>query len=478
MDPADWSSFRRLAHEALEAAIDFLENVRERPVWQPMPDSVKVALAEPLPVQPQGVEGAYRDFRDRIFPYSVGNVHPRFWGWVHGAGLPAGIIAESLGAAMDANCGGRDHAGVYVERTVIEWCRTIFGFPRTATGVLLTGTSMANLVGLTVARNTKALSDLRIDGMQAHPGKLVAYASTETHESVIRACEIIGLGRDGLRLIPVDRQYRIVVAALRRAVTEDRAAGKHPFCVVGTAGTVNTGAIDDLVGLAEVCRQEGLWFHIDGAFGALARLSDEVRSRVDGIELADSLAFDFHKWAHVQYDAGCLLVRDGETQRKTFSMRAAYLARAHRGLAGGGEWPCDLGPELSRGFRALKVWFALKTHGTLELGRAIAMNCRQAEYLASLVDRTSGFELMSRPTLSVVCFRVCPPDMAEPARDVLNENLVADIQESGVAAPSTTRIRGSLAIRVNITNHRTTLPDLDLLVHCLAEAAARRIGLQ
>ncbi|HEY1434431.1 MAG TPA: pyridoxal-dependent decarboxylase, partial [Thermoanaerobaculia bacterium] len=261
---------------------------------------------------------------------------------------------------------------------------------------------------------------------------------------------------------------------LERTIREDRAAGKRPFCVIGTAGTVNTGAVDDLESLSAVCRQEGLWFHVDGAFGALTALSEEVRSRVDGLALADSLAFDFHKWAHVQYDAGCLLVRDGDSQRRAFSMRPAYLQQG-RGLAGGGEWPCDLGPELSRGFRALKVWFALKTHGAAEIGGAIARNCRQAEYLAGLVGRTPGLELMNTPTLSVVCFRVRARELDGPARDLLNEDIVADLQESGIAAPSTTRIAGSVVIRVNLTNHRTAFEDLDLLVRAVEDAAARRI---
>ena len=246
--------------------------------------------------------------------------------------------------------------------------------------------------------------------------------------------------------------------------------------MVGTAGTVNTGAIDDLESLAAICSEQGLWFHVDGAFGALAVLSEEIRPRLRGIGLADSLAFDFHKWMHVQYDAGCLLVRNGRQHRETFSMRPAYLHRIGRGPASGGEWPCDLGPELSRAFRALKVWFALKEHGAAAFGRAIAMNCRQAEYLAELVRGLPDVQLMNSPSLSVVCFRFRPPGWDDAALDRLNEDVVADLQESGVAVPSTTRIRGVLSIRVNITNHRTRREDLDLLVRATVEAADKRIA--
>ena len=476
LDPADWEEFRKLAHEALDGAIDFVHSVRERPVWQPVPESVKVELAESLPVNGQGIQAVYRDFLKLVFPYAVGNIHPRFFGWVHGAGLPSGIVAEVMAAAMNANCGGRDHAGLYVERVVIEWCKAIFQFPAAASGILLTGTSMANLTGLTIARNARSAGDMRREGLQGYPRALTAYTSEQTHESVVKAMEILGLGSDALRKVPVNADFQMDLTALREAITQDRQAGREPFCVIGSAGTVNTGAVDDLESLAAICREHDLWFHVDGAFGALAMLSEEIRPRLRGIERADSLAFDFHKWTHVQYDAGCLLVRNGEQHRKTFSMRPAYLHRIGRGLAGGGEWPCDLGPELSRGFRALKVWFALKEYGVEAFGKSITMNCRQAEYLAALVGRLPDVQLMSAPSLSVVCFRFHPPGWDDAALDRLNENVVADLQESGAAVPSTTRIRGVLSIRVNITNHRTRRSDLDLLVRATVDAANKRIA--
>ncbi len=476
LDPGDWEALRALAHGALDEAIDFVRSVRERPVWQPVPPSVQAQLAEPLPVEPQGLEAVYRDFRDLVLPYPTGNLHPRFFGWAHGGGLPSGIVAELLASAMNVNCGGRVHSGLYVERAVIDWCLSMFGFPAGATGILLTGTSMANLAALTVARNACAGGDVRLRGLQNRPKALVAYTSSEAHKSVSRAFEILGLGSDGLRKVPVNEDFQLHLPALRRTIAADREAGREPFWVVGTAGTVNTGAIDDLAAVAAICREENLWFHVDGAFGALAVLSEELRPRLRGIELADSLAFDFHKWTHVQYDAGCLLVRDGEKHRAAFSMRPAYLHATRRGAGGGGEWPSDLGPELSRGFRALKVWFALKEFGTDAFAAAIERNCRQATYLATLVRLSPDMQLMSSPSLNIVCFRFRPAGWDEEALDRLNEEVVVDLQESGVAVPSATRIHGALAIRVNLTNHRTRQEDLDLLVRAASDAAHKRIA--
>jgi glutamate/tyrosine decarboxylase-like PLP-dependent enzyme len=476
LDPTDWNAFRTLAHKALDEAVDYVEGVRDRPVWQPVPESIKKKIAEPLPVEPQGLTKAYRDFLELILPYPTGNIHPRFFGWVHGVGLTSGIVAELLAAALDSNCGGRNHSGLYVERAVIEWCRAMFGFPNGTTGILLTGTSMANATGLAVARSAHAPKNVRVQGLRGQPRTLVAYTSEEAHHSVTRAADLLGFGSEALRHLPVDGDFRIDIGALRRAIAEDRKAGLEPFCVIGTAGTVNTAAIDDLQTLADICRDEKLWFHVDGAFGSLAVLSDELRPRLRGIERADSLAFDFHKWFHVQYDAGCLLVRDGDKHRAAFSVRPAYLHPTTRGLGGGGDWPYDFGPELSRGFRALKIWFAIKEHGVARFGRAIERNCRQAHYLAGLVRRTPGAELLCEPSLNIVCFRFHPKGWDDAALDQLNEDIVADLQESGIAAPSTTRIRGALAIRANLTNHRTRQEDLDLMVRAAADFAAKRIA--
>jgi glutamate/tyrosine decarboxylase-like PLP-dependent enzyme len=315
---------------------------------------------------------------------------------------------------------------------------------------------------------------MRKDGMKGLPRSLTAYTSAEVHDSAVKAFEILGIGSSSLRKIPVNSDFAIDTNALKQAIASDRAAGYQPFCVIGSAGTVNTGAIDDLNQLASLCAADKLWFHVDGAFGALCMMSERLRPLLKGIERADSLGFDFHKWAHVQYDAGCILVRDGAAYRAAYSMKPAYLRRGDRGLAAGEDWPCDYGPELSRSFRALKVWFALREHGTARFGELIEQNCVQAEYLAHRIENEQQLELLVPVNLNIVCFRLRREGLDAAALDQLNKDIVADVQESGVAAPSTTRIKGQLAIRVNITNHRTQRSDLDVLVDAVLKAGRLR----
>jgi glutamate/tyrosine decarboxylase-like PLP-dependent enzyme len=269
--------------------------------------------------------------------------------------------------------------------------------------------------------------------------------------------DIAGFGSDALRNIAVDQCHRIDVAALRRQIAADREAGLNPFLVVGSAGTVDIGAIDDLVALGELCREEKLWFHVDGAYGALGILSPVLAPRLAGIENADSIALDFHKWGQVPYDAGFLLVRDGKAHRDTFASPAAYLRRESRGLAAGSPWPCDFGPDLSRGFRALKTWFTLKAFGTERMGRMMDKSCRLARYLEARVRAEAELELLSPAQLNIVCFRY-------RGDDGLNAEIVADLQESGIAAPSVTAIDGRTAIRACLMNHRTETSDVEALV--------------
>jgi len=476
LDPRDWEEFRRVAHRALDDAIDFVRTVRERPVWRPVSEAAREGIFEGPPESGAGLEGAYGDLQRLVLPYALDSIHPRFFGWVHGSGLPSGIVAEMMAAAMDLNCGGRDHVGIYVERAVVDWCRRLFRFPEEATGVILTGTSMANLTGLAVARNAKGHGDVRKRGVFEQPKPLVAYASSEVHDSVGKGLEVLGLGRDALRLVPVLDDFSMDVAELRRRIRADRDAGAQPFAVVATAGTVNTGAIDDIQAIEAVCREEGLWMHVDGAFGALIMLSEKLRPRIAGVERADSLAFDFHKWMHVPYDAGMLLVRDGDAHRRAFGVQAAYLRRARRGLAGGGDWPCDFGPELSKGFRALKIWLAWKEAGSDAFARSIEDNCDLAEYLAERLRREPGVAVVNRPRLSVVCFRFTREGWTDEALDALNEDVAADLQESGIAVPSTTRLHGRSVIRANITNHRTRRDDLERFVEAAFAAAERRFA--
>jgi aromatic-L-amino-acid/L-tryptophan decarboxylase len=367
----------------------------------------------------------HEEFIRQVLPFAVGNVHPGFMGWVHGGGTPVGMLAEMLAAGLNANLAGRDQAPIEVERQVTRWVREIFGFPETASGLFVTGTSMANLIAVAVARDVALGFAVRRRGVAAETKRLTAYASTAVHGCIGKAMDLCGIGSDALRSIATDRRYRIDLAALEKAIREDRNAGFTPFLVVGTAGTVDTGAIDDLAGIADLCQREKLWFHVDGAYGALAKLAPDLAPRLAGIERADSLAFDFHKWGQVPYDAGFILLRDGVMHKNAFVASAAYLKRADRGLAGGSPWPCDFGPDFSRGFRALKTWFTLKAYGTDALGAAISRTCELARYLESRIAETPELELMVPVELNIVCFRY----HAEQS-DLLNQRIVIDLQES------------------------------------------------
>jgi glutamate/tyrosine decarboxylase-like PLP-dependent enzyme len=378
-------------------------------------------------------------------------------GWVQGAGTPVGMLAEMLAGGLNANLGGRDHMPIEVEREVVGWMRQLFGFPDSASGVLVSGASMANFIGVLVARQRVLGAAGRHQG--ASGARLTANAAKGVHGCVPRAMEMAGLGSEALRRIAVTSGHRIDVKALRQAIETDRRAGFRPFLLVGNAGAVDTGAIDDLDALASLAAAEGLHFHIDGAFGALGVLAPDIKPLLKGLERADSVAFDFHKWAHVPYDAGCILVRDQTLHRDTFAAEAAYLQRERRGLAGGDWWPCDYGPELSRGFRALKTWFTLKVYGTDAIGAAIARSCALARELERRIAAEPALELLAPVALNIVCFRYACDDA-----DRVNRAIVADLQEAGAVAPSLTTVDGKTAIRAALFNHRTDARDLDALL--------------
>jgi aromatic-L-amino-acid decarboxylase len=471
LDPQDWESFRALGHQALDGMIDFLRDARQRPVWREAPPEVRARFEAPLPRGERDFAAVLDDFDCNIKPFSVGNTHPLFMGWVHGAGTPVGMIAEMLAAGLNANCGGRNHVGVTVERQIARWAAELFDFPNDSSGLFVTGSSAANFLALLVARDAALGHGVRRAGLGESGAQLVAYTSDQAHGCIAQAMELAGVGSAHLRAMPTDNAGAMRVDALRAAIEADREAGLTPFLIVGTAGTVNTGAIDPLDELATTAAAYGLWFHVDGAFGALAALSASLRPRLAGIGRADSIALDFHKWAHVPYDAGFVLVRDGKMHRETFADAAAYLSRAPRGLAAGETWPCDLGPDLSRGFRALKTWFTFQVYGADKIGRAIEANCETARHLARVLERSEIFELRAPVSLNIVCFALKAKSV-----EAANEALVIDLQERGLAAPSMTTLDGRPVIRAAIVNHRTTKADVDLFVDALHEAAKRVSG--
>jgi aromatic-L-amino-acid decarboxylase len=462
LDPGDWTGLREQAHQMLDDMLGYMESMRASPVWQAIPDEVRARFREDLPAQPTPLAQVHAEFMGSILPFTARNGHPGFLGWVQGGGTAVGMLAEMLAAGLNANAGGRDQIPLEVENQVTHWMRMLFHFPAGASGLFVTGTSMANLLAVLIARDACLGPDVRTRGVTCCAQKLTAYASASVHGSMGRALDFAGLGSEALRLIAVDSRQRIDLAALEQAIRADRIQGFTPFLVVGNAGTVDTGAIDDLDGMAELADHHHLWFHVDGAYGALGMLAPELAPRLKGIERADSLAFDFHKWAQVPYDAGFLLVRDGQRHQQAFASSCAYLMREQRGMSAGSPWPCDLGPDLSRGFRALKTWATLKVYGMNAIGAVIQRCCELARYLEWRIQDSNELELMAPVELNIVCFRYrfATDDLA----DQLNRQIVIELQEGGAVAPSATTIGGRLSIRAAVVNHRTTQVDIDSLI--------------
>jgi aromatic-L-amino-acid/L-tryptophan decarboxylase len=469
LDPGDWEAMRALGHRMVDDMLDYLQNIRERPAWLHAPPEVTSRFSLPLPQEPQPPELVYQEFMESILPYPVGNVHPRFWGWVFGTGTVLGALSELLAGAMNVGASGglAYHSAIHVEKQVLDWCKEMLGFPLPAGGLLTSGCSVSNLIGLAVARNQQAGYDLRREGFDGSSGRMVLYASQEVHSSVQKAVELLGLGSAALRQISVNERFQVDLPALKAAIALDRQAGFRPFCIVGAAGTTNTGAIDDLHALADLCQQESLWLHVDGAFGAWAALAPASKHLVAGMERADSLAFDLHKWMYMPYDISCVLVKNEDHLRSTFSLVPDYLAHGEgqRGLTGSDlPWFGTYGVELSRGFRALKAWMSLKEHGARKYGRLIQQNIEQAQYLAQLIQREPELELSAPVTLNVVCFRFTGGVLEDSELDEINKYIEVELQESGVAVTSGTRIHGRYVLHLAHCNHRSQREDFDFLV--------------
>lgn len=480
LDPADWNTFTSVAHRAVDDMAQHLSAIRDKPVWQPIPQSVRASLAEPVPRVGAGDAATYDAFTTDVLPYPGGNLHPRFWGWVMGTGVPSAMVAEFLAAGLNPNCGGFEQSPQLVEAQVISWMGELLLDDSSASGVLVSSASVANLVALTTALHARAGFDIRAEGIQGAPYKLACYGSIETHSWIKRTCSVIGLGESAFRAIPSDENFQINIPALRAMIRADRAKGAYPFCIIGTAGTVNTGATDDLSALADICAEENIWFHVDGAFGALARLSPVLAPQLSGIERADSLAFDLHKWGYLPYGIACVLVRDAQAHLSPFTTTPSYLQTMSRGPMTTGVTYGDRGLDLSRGFLALKAWFTIKSHGIDAIAKNIEGNVAQAERLARLVTESADLELLAPVPLNLVTFRYSPntadgASLSEEALDALNMEILLRMQERGIAIPSSTRVLGKFAIRVAITNHRTRFDDIDLLVQTVLQFG-REIG--
>jgi glutamate/tyrosine decarboxylase-like PLP-dependent enzyme len=448
--------------------LDYQETVRERPPWRPVPADVRARLDESVPLEGAPLAEIYELFRRDVLPYPTGNIHPRFWGWVMGTGTPAGMLAEMLAAGMNAHVAGFDQAASLVEKQVLKWLKSLMGFPEAASGILVSGATAANLNGLLAARAAKAGWDIRENGLHAGP-PLTIYGSSETHSWASKACDTMGMGRAAFRQVAADIDYRLDLAACRAMILADRRAGLRPIAIIGNVGTVNTGAVDDLDGIRALADELDLWFHIDGAFGSLAAWSDS-RDLVAGQELADSIAFDLHKWGYMPYEVAVVLTRDADAQLAAFGAAhagsAAYLLSLEQGVSADTTYFADRGLQLTRGFRALKVWMSMKEQGVARIGAAIQANIDQARHLAGRIEGEPRLELLAPVSLNTVCFRYAG-SVPDERLDALNQEILTELQVRGIAVPSQTVLGGRFAIRVCITNHRSELSDFDALVEAV-----------
>ncbi|MFI6479375.1 pyridoxal phosphate-dependent decarboxylase family protein [Nonomuraea sp. NPDC050663] len=440
---------------AARMASTYLERVPDRPVWRPVPDRAWLTEQQ-MPDRGRPLARLLDDIGEFVLPHPMGNGHPRFFGWVNSPPSQAGVAVAPLAAAFNPSTAGGDQAGVLLERTAVRWLAELVGFPHPPGGGLLTsGASMATIVALSAARR-RALPDVRENGLYGR-APLVMYLSEEGHSCLRKAAELLGLGSANLHVVPVDDAYRMDPAALRARIERDLAEGARPFLVAASAGTVNTGAVDPLAEIAAVAREHGLWFHVDGAYGALAAVTGDPV--FEGMAEADSLALDPHKWLGVPVDCGCVLFRDPALVRDTFSLVPPYLRDDEGDPLG---WFSEYGIEQTRPFRALRVWATIAHRGRAGVVELVRRTTGLARTLATMVEESGDFELMAPVTTSIVAFRYTPADLP---------GLPAAVQRRGRAFITGTHLGGMAALRACILHPETTEADLAILLDEIRLAA-------
>jgi aromatic-L-amino-acid/L-tryptophan decarboxylase len=428
LDPENWEDIRRMGHLMIDDMVGYLSGISKEKAWEKPPQSMKDALKFKIPHEPTPIEEVYADFKSTILPYNKRNIHPRFASWVEGTGTAFGALADMWASTMNPNVTIGDHSAMYVDAQVINWCKEMMGFSESSTGMLVSGGSIANITAMIVARNS--FQNIKQKGLQSVDSQLVAYCSAETHNCIVKAMQVIGIGEENLRKIAVDEHFKIRTDLLEASIAADLANGLSPFCIIGNAGTVNTGAIDDLTELSRIAAANQLWFHVDGAFGALVKLLPEYDTQTKAIETADSVAFDLHKWMYMPYEIGCVLVKDAAKHRAAFapSGELSYLIRHERGLSAGLESTQNYGMELSRNFKALKAWFSIREHGIDKYARQIRQNVQQCIYLGELVKNEPNLDLLTPVTMNIVCFRFMDKNLSINELNELNKNILMELQ--------------------------------------------------
>jgi len=457
---------RDWGNSVIQLMVDYLGDLRDRRVYRQMSSrEIREKLDPALPTKGIGFDGLLKVFRENIIPFSRQNGHPRMFGYVQSPGIPIAAFADLLASTLNANLTvwRSAPAPVELERLTIDWIRQILGFNAEAGGLFVSGGSMANLAAIAAARQAKDFSSSR----------LRMYASSATHFSIAKAAALLGIGRENVRLVAVDERFKIRTDDLVAKITTDLEAGLLPFCVVANAGTVDTGAVDPLAEIREIADRFQLWMHVDGSYGAFAILAESARRLFGGIEQADSIALDPHKWLYLPVDVGCVIYRDPEIARAAFAHEADYTRmfgeKADEAFA---FW--DYGPELSRRFRALKVWMLLKGVGLESLSEAIESNLACARYLESMVRASDDFEMLAPVQLSIFCFRHVPAQLTHEspeAIDAFNERLLVALQRDGSSYLSNATLAGRFALRGCVLNYRTTLHDMEILLDDLRRVA-------
>jgi aromatic-L-amino-acid/L-tryptophan decarboxylase len=473
----EWSAdeIKRVGYRVVDLIADHVTALPGKPVFRPFPRDLGTRFLESTPPEDGEAADAVLDaFEKEIAPFPFGNGHPRFYGWVNSPPVMMGIFAEALAATMNPSCAGGNHAAIYVERQVVNWFRQLVGFPRESMGLLVSGGSMAALTALAVARHARCGFDVRAKGVQATPRRLTCYRSREGHACHQKAIELLGIGHEHLRTVDHDEALQMRPSALDAAIQADVAEGHIPIAVIASAGTVNTGAIDPLDEIADVCARHGVWLHIDGAYGGPAILSRSYSKQLSALSRADSLALDPHKWLYVPVEAGLVLVRDAAVMRSAFSLVPPYLwTDAHAEGVGGLPWFSEYGYQQTRAFRALKVWMALRHHGLTGYRQSIERDIMLAELLAAALRSMPDFEVLEPRSLSIVCFRYAPPEDSRNAEaiDALNKAALEKVQLGGRAFLSSTVIDGRFWLRACIVNPRARDSDVLSVIDTVREAA-------